>query len=131
MTMRLVATTTARLLDLTATEDPEGDSVRPALEASLFGRASSVLRIWLGDPNLEIVLDVIEPNEQAGVAAEEDHTMRVALPLQWVSEVWGRDLAVVGGRFALALVQARENRTTLATVGSDFGPSRSLTVELA
>jgi hypothetical protein len=130
LTMRLVAIVTARLLDRTAADDPEGDSVRPALEASLFGRAVSVLRTWTGEPALEIELDVVEPGDEAVVPGGEDDVMRVALPLQWVPEVWGRDLAVVSGRLAVAVIEAGENRTTLKTVGSDFGPWRTLTIEL-
>jgi hypothetical protein len=130
ITMRLVATVTARLINRTAADHPEEESVRPALEASVFGRAADVLRNWVGEPNLEIELDLVEPGGEALSFDEEHHTMRVALPLQWVSEVWGRDLALLGGFFALALVEAQESRTTLATIGSDLGPARLLTIEL-
>ena len=64
-------------------------------------------------------------------SAEDGNAIRLALPLEWVSEVWGRDLVVIGGRFVLALIEAAGDRTTLWTVGSDLGPARSLTIELA
>jgi hypothetical protein len=128
--MRLVATVTAHLINRTAADHPVEGSARPALEASVFGRAADVLRNWVGDPNLEIELDVVEPGAEALSFDEEHHTMQVALPLQWVSEVWGRDLALLGGFFALALVEVQESRTTLVTIGSDLGPARLLTVEL-
>ena len=131
LAVRLVATVTSRLLERITAGDPEGALVRPALEASLFGRASNAIRTWSGDPSLDVAVDVVNLGEEEISSAGDGNAMRLALPLEWVSEVWGRDLAVIGGRFALALIEAAEGRTTLRTVGSDLGPARSLTIELA
>jgi hypothetical protein len=54
--------------------------------------------------------------------------VQAALPLEWVSEVWGRDLAIVGGQFALDVSKATPSRTTLRTIGADFETLSSLTV---
>jgi hypothetical protein len=131
MEMRLVATVTARLLQRIEADEPETGTARPALESSLFGRVSSTVRTWLGASGTDVAVDVVEPGDEVISGGEDDNAIRVALPLEWVSEVWGRDLAIVGGRFALALVEATENRTTLQTVGSDLGSPRPLTVELS
>ncbi len=77
-----------------------------------------------------MALEVVEPGDEAISLGEDDKTIRLALPLQWVSEVWGRDLAIVGDRFALALVEATGNGTILETVASDLEIPRSLTVKL-
>ncbi len=53
MEMRLVATVTARLLDRIGADDSVTGPTRPALETSLFGRASSTVRTWLGAPDAE------------------------------------------------------------------------------
>ena len=65
----------------------------------------------------------MKPNVHAGV-------VHAALPLSCVSEVWGRDIAIVGGRFALAVIEATSSRTALATVRPELGRPRTLTVEL-
>jgi len=128
MTIRLVATTTAALLQRICPNRPEAVLAAPALEASLFGRVASTIRSWTGNSRLEVVVHVIEPGAEGVTVVEEDETVRVALPLQWVSEVWGRDLPVVGGQFALAVTEATPNTTTLWTVGTDYETSSFLTV---
>jgi hypothetical protein len=131
MEMRLVATVTARLHHRLAADEPDTVPARPALETSLFGRASNTVRTWLGASRTDVSVDVIAPGDEAISHREDDNIIRLRLPLDWVSEVWGRDLAIVGGRLALAVVEAGENRTTLQTVGSDLGSPRSLTIELS
>lgn len=127
MSTRLVATTTARLLEASAAEPAEA-RFRPALEASLFGRAASALRTWTGDSSSDVVVDVVEPGAETVTVNQTDDTVRVALPLEWVSEVWGRDLAIVGGQFALAVSKATKGRTTLRTIGADFETLSSVTI---
>ena len=75
-----------------------------------------------------MVVDVVEPGAETVTVNQTDDTVRVALPLEWVSEVWGRDLAIVGGQFALAVSKATKGRTTLRTIGADFETLSSVTI---
>ena len=128
MTLRLVATVTAMLLDRT---DGSVSDVRPALEASLFGRALTALRTWLAVPDLEVELTVADPADAPSLAWDGAGPAQLTLPLDWVVQVWGRGLAVVAGRFGLCVVAASSNRTVLMTVASDLGLPQSLVIELA
>jgi hypothetical protein len=123
--MRLAATVTAGLLDGNVA------GVGAVLEASLFGRVANSLVTWLGDPGLRLTLEVVQPGEPEFVEEGPEGDLRVALPLRWVTEVWGRGLAIVAGRFALAVVEATAHRVELETISSDFGPPRTLAVELS
>ena len=128
MTVRLVATVTASLLDPSA--GGESLAARPALTASLFGRAWTALRDWLADPDLELELSVIEAGQEPTFEREATGALRVALPLEWVVWVWGRDLAIVAGRFCLGVIESTVLRTTLMSIGPDFETPKQLVVEL-
>jgi hypothetical protein len=129
MTVRMAASVTAALLQQLTAGSPDGFSVRPVLEASLFGRAANALRSWLGTPNLEVKLAVVSQSDEWLLSGDEDHSFQLSLPLEWVCAVWGRDLAVVGGRFTLGLAESTESRITLLTIGSDLGPAQPLVIE--
>jgi hypothetical protein len=129
LTLRLVATLTAVALDRMDT--PDGGAGRPALEASLFGRALSALRMWLAIPDLDLELVVAGPGQEPGCDWDGAGPVHLTLPLDWVVRVWGRDLTVVAGRFSLGIVDWTSQRTTLATVGSDLGSLRQLSIEIA
>ena len=128
LTLRLAATVTAALLD--ELKSPQDASPRPALEASLFGRASVSLRTWLGIPDLELELEVVEPDEEPTLDWDVGGPVRLALPLEWVMTVWGCDLTVVAGRFCLGVAASKGTGTTLMSVGSDLGAPRPLSIEL-
>lgn len=128
LTLRLVATVTAMLYD--RLDRPDRFSARPVLEASLFGRASCALRSWLAMPDLEIELQMTGPDEEPSLEWDGGGPVRVALPPEWVTTVWGRDLTVIAGRFSLAVVDSTASRTTLVTIGSDLGTPRQLVVEV-
>jgi hypothetical protein len=121
--LRLAATVTAELL--------EGDlaGIGAALEASLFGRVANSLVTWLGDRDLRLTLEIVQPGDEVFVAEGPQGDLRVALPLRWVADVWGRGLPIVAGRFCLAVIEATPHRVALETISSDFGPSRPMTVE--
>jgi len=129
MTLRIGATVTAALLE--GLKSPEGPSLRPALEASLFGRASAALRTWLGSPELELDLEVAEPEAEPGLSWDGRGPVHLVLPLEWVMSVWGADLTVVAGRFCLGVAQWDGTRTKLTSVGSDLGSPRPLTIEIS
>lgn len=128
LTLRLVATVTAVLLD--RPDGTDRPSARPALEASLLGRASCALRTWLARPGLEVELQMTGRDEAPSLAWDGTGPVRVALPSEWVITVWGRDLTVMAGRFALGVLDSTATRTTLLTIGSDLGNPRRLVVEL-
>ena len=128
LNLRLVATVTAMLLD--RLDGPHRFSAQPALEASLFGRASCALRSWLATPDLEVELQMTGPDEEPSIEWDGGGPVQVALPPEWVTTVWGRDLTVIAGRFSLAVVDSTASRTTLVTIGSDLGTPRQLVVEV-
>ena len=128
LTVRMVATVTATVL--AKPDSPEGVAARPALEASLFGRAMSALRMWLAAPQLDLELVVAGPSQPPGLEWDGDGPVHMALPLDWVVRVWGRDLTVIAGRFSLGIVDSTLHRTTLLTVGSDLSSIQRLTVEI-
>lgn len=128
LTLRLVATVTAVLLDRLG--GPDRPSARPALEASLFGRASCALRAWLATPVLDVELVVTGPDEQPSLKWDGAGPIQVALPPEWVMTVWGRDLTMIAGRFSLGVVESAASRITLMTIGSDLGTPRQLVVQM-
>jgi hypothetical protein len=128
LTLRLVATVTTMLLD--RLDGPDRFSARPVLEASLFGRASCALRSWLAAPDLEIELQMTDREEEPSLEWDGGGSVQVALPPEWVTAVWARDLTVIAGRFSLAVVSSTVSRTTLVTIGSDLGTPRQLVVEM-
>ena len=87
--LRLVATVTAALLE--RLDGPDAHSVRPVLEASLFGRATSALRAWLALPDLEVELEMTAPEADPDVHWTGAGPVELALPPHWVLDVWGRD----------------------------------------
>ena len=153
--LRLAATVTAQLLNDLACNEPDAERALPALEVSLIARASKALSNWWDDTesNIYVVAEdgnrssVTTPRVQVAVAEEGTKpfveqgddgpglrrrgSLRAALPLRWVADIWGQGLAVVGNRFSLALVEASPGRAVLETVGADFRPPRLLTVELS
>jgi len=128
LTLRMAATVTATLLS--RPKSPPGVSPQPALEVSLFGRASAALRTWLGTPELELNLEAIEPEAKPCLSWDGSGPVHVALPLQWVMTVWGQDLTVVAGRFCLGVTEWSGTRITLMSVGSDLGSPRPLMIEI-
>jgi hypothetical protein len=128
LTVRMVATVTAALLD--NPDSPEAVAARPALEASLFGRAMSALRMWLAAPHLDLELVVAGPSHAPGLEWDGEGPVHLALPHDWVVRVWGRDLTVIAGRFSLGIVDSTPHRTILTTVGSDLSSIQRLSVEM-
>jgi len=130
VTVRMVATITETLLRQRSAGAHNGPAVRPALEASLFGRVSNALRMWLGAPDLNVDLEVSNQPEKWTLTGDIGSSLRLLLPLEWVTEVWGRDLAVVAGHFCLGVVESSASRITLRTVATDLGSPKLLKIEM-
>jgi hypothetical protein len=73
---------------------------------------------------------VIEPQAEPSLSWDGAGPVHLALPLEWVTTVWGHDLNVVAGRFCLGVAERNDTRTTLMSVGPDLGPPRPLTIEI-
>jgi hypothetical protein len=129
MPWRLAATVTAALLEPATSADTPSSSPTPALTASLFGRARTTLSTWYGDPSLHIDLEVIQPAETPHLEAHPTHGIRVALPLSWVADVWGRGLAVLAERFTLAVLETGPDRFVVDTIGHDLHTRRQVAVQ--
>jgi hypothetical protein len=127
---RLVATVTAKLLNELASGEPGADRALPALEISLITRVKNSLSDWLDGALPDLQVDVAEEGGRPVVGQAGDGSLSATLPLRWVADIWGRGLAVVGGRFSLSLVEASSGRAVLKTISDDFQSPRLLTLEL-
>ena len=127
---RLIASVTARLLSALASGEAGAERALPVLEVSLMTRAKKALESWLHRALTDGQVEVAKEEDGAVVEEVDGGSLHAALPLRWVADIWGRGLAVVGGRFSLALVEASPGRAVLETIGDDFQSPRLLTVEL-
>ena len=59
-----------------------------------------------------------------------DGGIAVALPFDWVADVWARGLALVFGRLCVAAESSDGLRWTLTTVGADLGALDATVVDL-
>jgi hypothetical protein len=128
--MRLVATVTAHLLNSLASEGPAAGQAVPALEVSLIARGTNALSTWQGRPLPDLQVEVAEAGAQPVLEDSDGGSLRASLALSWVADVWGRGLAVVGGRFAIALLEGSPGRVVLETVAGDLRAPRPMTIEL-
>jgi hypothetical protein len=68
--------------------------------------------------------------ERPSLEGDASGSVRVKLPLAWVTTVWGRDLTVAAGRFCISLLESDGRRATLMSVGSSLGPPKPLLIEI-
>lgn len=120
---------TKNLLDQLGDSKDLPSSAIPALHASLYGRARTTLAIWRGDPSLDIDLETIDPADRPHLALAADEKIRVPVPLNWATDVWGRGLAVLAEQFTLAVLEAGPGRAVLDTVSFDLQTRRQLEVQ--
>ncbi len=125
-----MATVTAHLLSEIASEVPGADRALPVLEVSLIARAQNALSDWLDRSTPSPRVEAVEQGVTPFVEEAHDGSLRAGLPLRWVADVWARGLAVVGGRFSLAVVETSVTRVVLETFDDDLRSRRHLTVEL-
>lgn len=124
---RLQATTAAIWTRRLRTGHAQLETVRPQLEAALYGRVVRTLRAWLGVPQLTVELTMIGPEEQRRAARTADE-VNVSLPFCWLSDVWMRGLAVTFGQLCIAADTARGSSWTLDTLGPDLANITQLTI---
>ena len=124
---RLQATTAAIWTRRLRTGHAQLETVRPQLEAALYGRVLRTLRAWLGEPQLAVELTMIGPEEQRRIVHTTDG-VDVSLPFSWLSDVWMRGLAVTFGRFCIAADTADGFSWTLNTPGLDLADLTQLTI---
>ncbi len=128
VSIRLVASVTYHLLHAPSTGSLVGNASESALVSSLFGRAACALNLWLGGRVAGVDLKVVEMSDARISEFPNGSTLDVCLPLNWIYQVWGRDLAVVNGRFALGILESTAESLTLATIDPDFHPAPPITV---
>jgi hypothetical protein len=96
----------------------------------MHGRVSATARSWLGRADVEVELDLIE-DQRAPALTERAGAIHAELPFEWLAEVWSRGLAIVFGRFCLAVSTVDGRTWTLTTVGPDLGGAASMRIEVA
>jgi hypothetical protein len=116
---RLVATVAASWASRT-------QEALPPLHAALYGRLVATLRPWLGDPNLDVTLELGEKPS----LVRDGSRVRAELPFTWLTDVWARGLAVTWGRFCLVAGSEDGRSWTLTTVGPDLGAPEQVGLEL-
>lgn len=124
---RLAAQVAAIWAERLATGDPAAGGKYPALSAALYGRASAAVRAWLGDPRIDVAVEMIPATERPSISRGESG-ITAALPFAWISEVWTPGLAVLLGRFTLRTLEFDDRHLVLETVGSSLGPTSAMTI---
>ena len=125
---RLQATTAAIWTRRLRTGHAALGTVRPQLDAALYGRVLRTLRAWLGEPQLTIELSMIGPEDQRRIVRTPER-VEVSLPFCWLSEVWMRGLAVTFGRFCIAADTTDGSSWTLDTLSPDLADLTQLTID--
>jgi len=80
-----------------------------------------------GVPRLTVRVDMLS-GEGNPSATRDDVGIYVCLPFSWIAEVWARGLAVMLGRFVLAVEEVAEDHMTLLAVSPDFGEPAPVTI---
>lgn len=112
-----------------AAGDPRCEAAGPALAAALHGRAMLAVRRWLTDPDTEVAVEMVGP-EDAPALVQEDGRVVARLPFRWLRDLWAPGLTVLLGRFCLALVESGARRQRVLTVGTGLGDPEMVTVSV-
>jgi hypothetical protein len=110
--------------------EPDAVPARAALVAALYGRAVCAVREWLGEPDVDVELEVVDADRAPGIERTAPHTLAVSMPLDWIWRVWARGLAIVLGRFTLAVTETDDDVTVLLSAGPSITDVRSMTISL-
>lgn len=126
---RLTATVVAHWAERLDANDQRCEQAGPTLEAALFGRATAAVRSWLGDPGVGVQVDMLDAGGEPSLS-RDGAKIRLQLPFSWLRDIWVADLAVVLGRFSLALVEAEYGRQRALTVSTSFDDLKTVTVSI-
>jgi hypothetical protein len=124
----LAITVAATWAERLAAGDVRARSARAALTAILHGRVTSTVRSWLGEPDLQVDVDMIDPDAPPTLTRTADG-IHAFLPFEWIVNVWGRN-PVISDRLALAVLDCNPERLSLLTTDHTFGEPRPLTLSL-
>jgi hypothetical protein len=102
----------------------------PRLHAALYGCALAALRSWLGRPDLELELRVVDPDAPPRLTRRDDDALVAELPFSWLGDVSARGLSTVMGRFCLGVTPppSAGGRWELTTVGADLGTPATIAI---
>lgn len=121
---RLAGTVAAACTERLERPRSQRSSMRPQLQAALYGRACAAIRPWLEENNSEIRVSTIKSAERPSLTIDHQ-TILARLPFRWLIDVWAKGLATISGRFCLAARTVDGQVWNLVTVGPDLGaPSR-------
>jgi hypothetical protein len=95
---------------------------RAALLAALHGRVRAATRSWLDEPNLGLLVELIDAGQPPNVDRHRDE-LHVLVPFRWLIDVWAPGLAVVAGHLVLAADHV-DDRLELDAVTPDLAPKR-------
>lgn len=115
-----------RLAAAVAAAWADSKDIPPALHVALFGCVTSALRQWLGDRTIDLELQVIDPEQRPSLQRTAPTQVRAELPVAWISNVWGRDFAIVAGQFCLEATAAGPAEWDLTTVDRELTRTQTL-----
>jgi hypothetical protein len=132
LSQRLAATVAATWAQRLAAGDPRVESlrVRPALAAAVYGRATVTLRRWLAEPGVELAVDMLDAPQDPPTIGRTREGVHLAVPFDWIVDVWGRGLDVILDRLVLSVLDEAPDRLTLLTIGRSLADPRPLTLTL-
>jgi hypothetical protein len=125
LTATVMATWTARL----SAGDERCAAASATLAAALFGRVTVAARSWLGDPNINVAVEMIDPGDHGNLERDSDG-IRACLPFRWLSDIWAPGLALVLSRFSLWLIESTDERKRVMTVDSNLERQRPVSISV-
>jgi hypothetical protein len=124
---RLAATVAATWAQRLQDRTEQVAASRAALHAALYGRAVCAVRSWLGQPDLNVHVDMLDqPGEEKMTTTAEGISLR--LPFSWLVDLWFKSMTTMWGQFCLAVSNTDDSQRFLTTIGADNGPVLHLTV---
>jgi hypothetical protein len=127
---RLTAGVAAHWAERLTRGEPEACNRRASLVAALYGRVICTTREWLGEPDLELELNLIDNTRTPAIARPARGMLTLSLPFEWLWTVWACSLAVILGRFTLAVIESDDDAITLVTADPSITDLRPVTIRL-
>jgi hypothetical protein len=126
---RLAVTVAATWAERVVADDPRVDAARATLIAALYGRVTCTVRAWLANPNLAVVLDMINPSTPPTISRSDDG-IHIGLPFDWMVHAWGRGVAVILDRLVLAVLISTSDQLCLLTIDPTLENLQTVTVTI-